>query len=713
MLSVMLTAGCGGGGGGSDVSQPAAEEPPAAPPPGLLIPVTSAEEFGDSLRNALEGSEYLISTDNRVFALEDADGLVPALSFANKAAAGGTAFSGTTLQETGVDEADLVKYDGEHMFVVDTPAADRYYAKVGIAELFVPEDMVAPPTSVRILSTDPASSSVTEVGRIELSDDRAGSVNGLYLQTFGGSDQLIAVSQNNPFVYWELFASDYYWQNGNTLIQSFDVTDVTAVAPGWSIGLQGSLLASRRIDNTLYVVTRYSPSVPGVISYPQTDEQIAKNRELVAGVTLEELMPDAIINEGAPIELVDGGNCYIPNVEYEGLPVPPVTGTLVTITAIDLTAPENMSSTCLNAYTSGFYSSTDAIYLTASGSDQTTLIHKFALGTNGAEYRGSGSVPGYIGTRNPSFLMGEHDGVLRVVSSTWNNRFFPLPVAEIDADTNTTATADNDETELTRDLGRHRLTVLRESETETALETIASLPNDANPAHIGKPGEDIYSVRYLENRGYIVTFQVIDPLYVLDLTEPANPVIAGELEIPGYSTLLQPLGENLLLGVGQSVHEELPNSLQGVKMEVFDVADISAPVSMGTVEIGRRGSYSPALDDHHALTLLQTEDGYRATIPVQRHEAPNRWGGDPVEDPWYYYDWSDTGLYMFDVDGATGELSAAGALIVEQPSKEFPYSQSNLYRSRGVLHDDAVYFVHDGKVWSGTWGDSDSVAGPK
>lgn len=401
VLSALLVTGCGGGGGG-DASPPVTEEPPAPPPPGLLMPVESADEFGQSLRDALEGAEYLNSGDNLVFALEeDADG-VPIASF-DSGAATNRAFSGTTLQESGVDEADLVKYDGEYMYVVAAPAADRYDARVGI---FAPEGAETLPTAVRILRTDPATASVEEVGNILLEDERAGSVNGLYLGTFSGAGQLVAVSQNNPFVYWEFFASDYYWQNGNTLIQSFDVADVTAPTAAWSVSLQGSLLASRRIDNTLYVVTRYSPVVPGVISYPQSDDQIEKNRELVAAVSLEDLMPDAIVNNGAPQELVDAGNCYVPNQEYDGLPVPPATGTLVTITAIDLTAPGSLSSTCLNAYTSGFYASTEAIYLTASGSDQTTLIHKFALSSRGAEYRGSGAVPGYIGTRNPSFLMG-------------------------------------------------------------------------------------------------------------------------------------------------------------------------------------------------------------------------------------------------------------------------------------------------------------------
>jgi uncharacterized secreted protein with C-terminal beta-propeller domain len=670
------------------------------------MPVENASQFVDSLRGALEGAAYVVSSANLAVTLEDFG--VPVAEFgldSAAAAGGGGSFSETTLQEAGVDESDLIKYNGEHLYVVDMPNPQIYYALAGISLFEDAPEM--PPASIRILRTDPDQAAVSDVGRIELNNDGASTVNGIYLSEASGQEELIAVSQSNPFVYWALFASDYYWQNGATTIEAFDVSDVDNVQSSWSLNIDGSLLASRRIDNTLYLVTRYSPVIEGVISYPQTEEEIAANQDIIAATGADELLPHAIVDGGQPKQLLDAEDCYVPNPDYEQLPVPPATGTLVTITSIDLAAPQNMTSTCLNAYTSGFYASRNALYLTANGSDMTTLIHKFALQDGAAEYRGTGSVPGYIGTRNPSFLMGEHDGDLRVVSSTWNDRFFPLPVLLVDA----VEVADTpDEAEPEEDLGRHRLTVLRESSTETALEAVASLPNTDHPQHIGKPGEDIYSVRYLGDRGYIVTFQVIDPLYVLDLSNPEDPSIAGELEIPGYSTLLQPLGENLLLGVGQSVNAELP-TVQGVKMEVFNVADINSPVSMGVIEIGKRGSSSPALDDHHALTLLETEDGFRAAIPVQRNEATTDWGGDP-SDPWYWYGWSDTGLHMFDIDGASGALSAAGSMIVEQPSEDQNYSDVNLYRSRSVFHDEAVYFIHGAQVWSANWG-GENLQGPQ
>ena len=90
-----------------------------------------------------------------------------------------------------------------------------------------------------------------------------------------------------------------------------------------------------------------------------------------------------------------------------------------------------------------------------------------------------------------------------------------------------------------------------------------------------------------------------------------NPVSSGELELPGFSTLLQPLGENLLLGVGSEVPADGSGLTQGVKVALFDVANISAPVELGSIVIGKRGSRSPVLYNHHALTLLVRVERFR------------------------------------------------------------------------------------------------------
>lgn len=85
------------------------------------------------------------------------------------------------------------------------------------------------------------------------------------------------------------------------------------------------------------------------------------------------------------------------------------------------------------------------------------------------------------------------------------------------------------------------------------------------------PGERIYSVRYLGEMAYVVTFRETDPLFAIDLSDPRAPKVLGQLKIPGFSEYLHPLDDGLLLGIGQSVDER--GTANGVKLSMFDVSD--------------------------------------------------------------------------------------------------------------------------------------------
>jgi len=96
--------------------------------------------------------------------------------------------------------------------------------------------------------------------------------------------------------------------------------------------------------------------------------------------------------------------------------------------------------------------------------------------------------------------------------------------------------------------------------------------------------EQIFAVRFLGDVGYVVTFRQIDPLYVLDLSDPENPVLDGELKIPGYSAYLHPVGDGLLLGVGQDANED--GRTLGTQLSLFDVSDPTNPERISTLPIG-------------------------------------------------------------------------------------------------------------------------------
>ena len=112
-------------------------------------------------------------------------------------------------------------------------------------------------------------------------------------------------------------------------------------------------------------------------------------------------------------------------------------------------------------------------------------------------------------------------------------------------------------------------------------------------------GERIFAVRFLGDVGYVVTFRQVDPLYTVDLADPARPVVRGELKIPGYSAYLHPLGDDLLLGVGQNATDE--GRTTGLQLSLFDVSDLANPARLAQLQIGEKYSGSEVEWDHHAF----------------------------------------------------------------------------------------------------------------
>lgn len=162
--------------------------------------------------------------------------------------------------------------------------------------------------------------------------------------------------------------------------------------------------------------------------------------------------------------------------------------------------------------------------------------------------------------------------------------------------------------------------------------------------------ERIYSVRFIEDRGYVVTFRQTDPFYVLDLSNGNSPQLKGELKIPGYSSYLHPLAPHLILGIGRE---------QQVKLSLFDVSDPKAPKEVSKYELA--GEYwSEAMDNHHAF--LQDDKYHAFFLPgsrggyvfsyeantlslVKALEAPGVKRGLYLND--YLYIVSDSGITSF------------------------------------------------------------------
>ena len=203
-------------------------------------------------------------------------------------------------------------------------------------------------------------------------------------------------------------------------------------------------------------------------------------------------------------------------------------------------------------------------------------------------------------------------------------------------------------------------------------------------------------MRFFGNKLYLVTFERIDPLYAIDLTDPTDPKIAGELMIPGVSDFLHPVNQDLLLGLGED-----ENGL--VKLELFNVADMTAPYSLGTTVLGEsenpNWSYSEARYNRHAFTYqIVSENQDRFTVPVTL--ATN----NETEE----YQEEDR-LYLFEINGkedsALGSIDEIGHISVAR-------DQWQNSRNRTVIHGDTVYYINNTSVWSTDWMNPSEQNGP-
>ncbi|MHB1421279.1 MAG: beta-propeller domain-containing protein, partial [Bacillota bacterium] len=170
------------------------------------------------------------------------------------------------------------------------------------------------------------------------------------------------------------------------------------------------------------------------------------------------------------------------------------------------------------------------------------------------------------------------------------------------------------------------------------------------------PGERIYSVRFMGERGYMVTFQQVDPLFVIDLKDPQHPQILGALKIPGFSDYLHPYDENHIIGFGKDA-VVLPQKdgsgntvgttafYEGMKIAIFDVSDVAHPVEMFKEIIGDRGTYSELLNNPKAL-LFSKEKNLMA-LPVNLMEIKQA----PTNTDFPAYgEFTFQGAYVYNVD---------------------------------------------------------------
>lgn len=512
-------------------------------------------------------------------------------------------YTGTNLQVAGVDEADLIKTDGKYSFSV---VKDQ----VHINHIWPLDDF----------------------GLISSIDPR-GKPTGLYLY----NDRLVVISYENPcdeYCTW----SEWKKMIITTWIEVFDVTNPAQPLPLSASSYKGYVIDSRRIGSKLHL------SVSGKIVRPELDFEIdrnlyptcskngdakpsaallarvnelkKKNIETIKGLTLDDFFL-------AP-EMKDEESCRSVLRSHASFG-----SWIYTLYTDDLDDQnDHVQRTSLLGQSGTIYASEDnlfiagqkrsfwEIFFSPDSYEEATIIHRFSLRSGAPRYLSSVSVDGTIlgggysssngYYSNGQFAMDEHNGYFRIATTDFG-------IGEEDA------------------VSEGMITVFDlSSSVMTRVGEVRGLGQ----------GESIYAVRFVGERGYVVTYEWIDPLYVVDLSDPANPRVAGELKVPGFSTYLHPLDESRIIGLGYNTDETNGwTGIDGLKLSLFDVSDASNPIEVGHRIIGSGGTYSSAAWQHHAFTL-DRERGI-LSLPLKTWKK-SEYG--------FYNGASEAGIVLLDVD---------------------------------------------------------------
>lgn len=626
-------------------------------PDGLTSGASGASRAGGVASAAVPGTER--TTVDAPMAAAGAASAAPS-DASSQASSGSTpdssvpSFSSTNDQEAGVDEPDVAKTDGnllvalrqdtQTLEVADVATTPRLRGSLSLSNVVDPTGLFLVDGDAVVLGPGPSPTPVP----VPLEGSASGS-------PLGTAETTSTSAETTP-------------------IEGYDPTTVVAVVSlanpdnpvvTRSFTLQGSEVDARLIGGHIEVVVTSSPTLPFVApndgSAPAQAAALAANQSVIRTSQPSDWLP-SVTSEPSGVTQTTACTAAMAPAEASGL------GT-VSVIPIDPTADQPGPEASVVGDATTVYASATTLYVATTAwtpqpgpssptgstgpgttsvgggpaavggagvvngpdiafppsGDASTDIHGFDLSDPGApQYLGSGEVPG---TLIGQYALSEYQGVLRVATTVGS------------------ATPPPNEGVAPSTLSDNRVTILRPQ--GGSLVTVGTLTG------LGT-GEKIYAVRFMGPLGYVVTFRQTDPLYVLDLHDPTHPVASGQLPLSGYSSFLQPLSDNLLLGVGQEVDQNLRTT--GLQVSLFDVSDPVNPKLLSKDVLS--DASSTAENDPHAL--LYWAPAQLAVMPVSQY------GSVPVDDgtaaPTAPFD----GAVAFSVAGGT--LSEAGRLSQPAPA---------------------------------------------
>lgn len=560
---------------------------------GPFVPQTSSTVFSamktfssvDELKTFLQtGSAgkslgiYGYAPENFFVSGSDTLGTVPApiASPQAQAAASNEAsrdYSTTNVQVAGVDEADSARTDGNFVYVVAN-------------------------NSVYILNADPNDARV--VYKFSFGADNYISVAGIYL-SHDGNRLVVLGNQYVPYMYAEklpyaMGLAPYIAPSisGSSFVNVYDVSNKAAPVLARNFTITGNYVNSRMIGNYVYGVFNENAYLindtvilPTVYSGGQTTtiepSEIYYNNltdtyysyTTIAGINL---MDDAatpseltIMMGGAGTMYVSANNIYITYqaTNYQIVPL---------VARSDVTGPEASATSSSNSV----MVPPVAISTVSAVSWQGTAIYKVHVAEDALTFDARGNVTGNVLNQ---YSMDESNGYFRIATTSYDY-----------------VAGDY------RSIQQNNLYVL-----DSSLQVVGKIEDLAS-------GENLHAARFMGDRCYLVTFMNTDPLFVIDLSQPSNPRVLGNLTMPGYSDYLYPYDATHLIGLGKDTVEDSGTGFawyQGLKLSLFDVSDVTAPKEISRFIIGDRGTSSEALSDPKAFLFYPARN--LLVLPVELH----------------------------------------------------------------------------------------------
>ena len=224
-------------------------------------------------------------------------------------------------------------------------------------------------------------------------------------------------------------------------------------------------------------------------------------------------------------------------------------------------------------------------------------------------------------------------------------------------------------------------------------------------------GENMYSSRFMGDRAYLVTYRTIDPLYVIDLKNPSNPKVLGELKIPGYSTYLHPYDENHLIGIGMDTKETVNRNssgkvvstsarVVGMKMALFDVTDVYHPKQISSVVIGDSRTTSAILTNHKALLFSKERELLAIPVNYYAEDFEVNSSDTYASSISSYINYSEPlvseGYFVYKMNLTDG-LKLKGTITHDKKTTQYTY-RNNSRLLRGLYIEDDLFTVSEDYV---------------